>query len=679
MKRKYLLCTLVIIILTILIILIFFFRNKKTINENPYNYIPSETQLVFYISNFDKKISDITKSMPFKILKNNEDKIISEISSGLEALDSINEDMLKYINKSDLYIAVSKNFPSIAPLYIVTFNDNKLSNKYLENLIQKMDKTLKKEKDFYTISLNSQNVIYLKKINNIILFTKSKINFKADSNTINSIVDINKYIKPSQMISLVCIPDTDQNNLLVNLFTPEIYKYNFLIINIPSAEAINEYEVIANPKNKKFISHLINKPLAGIKPSLIQYIPSLMPIINIWSAKNIFSNVIKSYLENNNLKNKWDSLTYLSPIRIDETLFTWLGDNICMAHDKKNNEIAMIINVKDKNKAKKNLMQWSRYAIKKPVYLGPFIFYPVKWGNIINFFFSDYIIAPDIMYAFLSGEYLLIANTTEFLEKMIATKKFCTYNANINLSQDCFQMIYQPLKIEINNSVEMKYLKNLKTDKPTLIYLNNFQLLDTNIRFSCKIIWDSVGMQKAILEKQLFDNEQIYLLEWDSIIAMKDEEWSRINVSQVVQMSYSLDRYGPYLRLKAEGRINEKGQRTGLWRYYYPNTNLWASISYIADKPDGNAFLYYNVANKKIKAIANFSKGELNGRYQEFYPNGAKKNILSFTSNNRNGVAKYYDKNGNLIIEGNYKDNKKIGTWHFYTTYQELIPWQLEY
>ena len=29
------------------------------------------------------------------------------------------------------------------------------------------------------------------------------------------------------MISLVCIPDTDQNNLLVNLFTPEIYKYNF--------------------------------------------------------------------------------------------------------------------------------------------------------------------------------------------------------------------------------------------------------------------------------------------------------------------------------------------------------------------------------------------------------------------------------------------------------------------
>lgn len=163
MKRKYLLCTLVIIILTISIILIFFFRNKKTINENPYNYIPSETQLVFYISNFDKKISDITKSMPFKILKNNEDKIISEISSGLEALDSINEDMLKYINKSDLYIAVSKNFPSIAPLYIVTFNDNKLSNKYLENLIQKMDKTLKKEKDFYTISLNSQNVIYLKK------------------------------------------------------------------------------------------------------------------------------------------------------------------------------------------------------------------------------------------------------------------------------------------------------------------------------------------------------------------------------------------------------------------------------------------------------------------------------------------------------------------------------------
>jgi len=80
---------------------------------------------------------------------------------------------------------------------------------------------------------------------------------------------------------------------------------------------------------------------------------------------------------------------------------------------------------------------------------------------------------------------------------------------------------------------------------------------------------------------------------------MIDSSWQDNNTNKLVQLIYPPDLYHPYIRLKAEGRITDKGLRTGLWRYYYPNSNLWASISYIMISQ--TAMLFYTMIIKRIK------------------------------------------------------------------------------
>ena len=46
---------------------------------------------------------------------------------------------------------------------------------------------------------------------------------------------------------------------------------------------------------------------------------------------------------------------------------------------------------------------------------------------------------------------------------------------------------------------------------------------------------------------------------------------------------------------------------------------------------------------------------------------------LFYQNHYKSGSAKYFDKNGSLLIEGNYKNKEKIGFWYFYTPFGEQI------
>jgi len=59
--------------------------------------------------------------------------------------------------------------------------------------------------------------------------------------------------------------------------------------------------------------------------------------------------------------------------------------------------------------------------------------------------------------------------------------------------------------------------------------------------------------------------------------------------------------------------------------------------------------------NKNIKCIYQKDDGLLNGKYQSYYKNKQKKAEGYFKNNNRSGVWTVWDKNGNILVQRNYK------------------------
>ena len=88
--------------------------------------------------------------------------------------------------------------------------------------------------------------------------------------------------------------------------------------------------------------------------------------------------------------------------------------------------------------------------------------------------------------------------------------------------------------------------------------------------------------------------------------------------------------------VRVNGQKNSKGQREGLWEWFYPNGNIHFRTPYKGGKEDG------------IEEV--------------FYENG---NILSRTpykEGERGGIEEWFDKQGNITETRLWKDGELIET-----------------
>jgi len=63
------------------------------------------------------------------------------------------------------------------------------------------------------------------------------------------------------------------------------------------------------------------------------------------------------------------------------------------------------------------------------------------------------------------------------------------------------------------------------------------------------------------------------------------------------------------------------------------------------------------------------AKGQKQGSYTLFHPNGNKQLLIEFKNGLKNGKFTYWHSNGKIKEESNYTDNKRTGK---YTAYDEL-------
>jgi antitoxin component YwqK of YwqJK toxin-antitoxin module len=86
----------------------------------------------------------------------------------------------------------------------------------------------------------------------------------------------------------------------------------------------------------------------------------------------------------------------------------------------------------------------------------------------------------------------------------------------------------------------------------------------------------------------------------------------------------------------AKGQKNSKGQREGLWEYFYPNG--------------------------KIEGRTPFKEGKRDGIEEGFYLNGNIEIRTPFKEGKINGIQEWFDKQGNITETRHWKDGKLIKT-----------------
>lgn len=86
--------------------------------------------------------------------------------------------------------------------------------------------------------------------------------------------------------------------------------------------------------------------------------------------------------------------------------------------------------------------------------------------------------------------------------------------------------------------------------------------------------------------------------------------------------------YHPNGELSIEGKLNENGNRQGLWISYYDTGVKWSESYYTDGKRDGHSLT--------------------------FYPNGQVRYVGEYSDDERIGNWKFYDEEGNLTNEENF-------------------------
>lgn len=113
-----------------------------------------------------------------------------------------------------------------------------------------------------------------------------------------------------------------------------------------------------------------------------------------------------------------------------------------------------------------------------------------------------------------------------------------------------------------------------------------------------------------------------------------------------------------------EGKYTDN-KKTGIWQTFFPNNKLKSKIPYENNRQDGYAVLYYE--NGNIKEEGTWKNNRWVGDYKLYYENGQVEQEFKFNAaGKREGSQKYYNENGQKIMEGNWEEGKAAGLKEFY-------------
>lgn len=109
--------------------------------------------------------------------------------------------------------------------------------------------------------------------------------------------------------------------------------------------------------------------------------------------------------------------------------------------------------------------------------------------------------------------------------------------------------------------------------------------------------------------------------ESDSIVDLSDGQST---------VSDKVTEYHPNGNIRMEGKLNENGERDGLWISYYDDGSKWSES-------------YYN-------------NGLKDGHSITFFPNGQVRYVGEYKNDQKVGTWTFYDESGELVTEETFED-----------------------
>ncbi len=111
----------------------------------------------------------------------------------------------------------------------------------------------------------------------------------------------------------------------------------------------------------------------------------------------------------------------------------------------------------------------------------------------------------------------------------------------------------------------------------------------------------------------------------------------------------------------AEGIVTEKGEKEGLWKYYYEKGKLRSAGNYFHNERNGK-WKFYNLSGK-IEQTGQYRQGKGDGTWRWYFDNGMLRRQEDYFDGKEDGAYVEYDRKKNVIAVGNYIEGEKDGLW----------------
>ena len=117
--------------------------------------------------------------------------------------------------------------------------------------------------------------------------------------------------------------------------------------------------------------------------------------------------------------------------------------------------------------------------------------------------------------------------------------------------------------------------------------------------------------------------------------------------------------------LLSKGKMNGKN-RVGKWQFYHEDgKTIMSEENYVDGKLEGDYKTFYN--SGKPTEVGYYKNGKLDSVYRKYSIKGHLYQHFHYKNGMLNGKAVYYNrKTGELTTKGEFKDDKKVGTWENY-------------
>lgn len=114
----------------------------------------------------------------------------------------------------------------------------------------------------------------------------------------------------------------------------------------------------------------------------------------------------------------------------------------------------------------------------------------------------------------------------------------------------------------------------------------------------------------------------------------------------------------------SEGKMKERSKE-GEWIYYHKDgRTIMAREFYQDNSLEAERIVYFTNGKKAQKTM--YSKGLRNGEDIYYNEEGMILKKLHFTNDTLEGSAHFFNADGSLLREGQYKKNRKDGIWTYY-------------